>query len=224
MTWTKSLDRSAAFESVNAVRLTASIFGAYAGLLGVEHGFLEMLHGNVAPNSLRIMASPFELPFPFGHEPAMTLIPSFLVTGIAAIVAGLAIVVWSTAFVQRKHGAVVLFWLSIALLLVGGGFGPVSLLIVACVAASRIGEPLTWWRRCLPEVLRGLLAKLWPWALGGALLWVPGEFAMGQILHLKNDQRQILSNLNLMLSYPMLVLFALTLIAGFGHEINEGRE
>jgi hypothetical protein len=60
--------------------------------------------------------------------------------------------------------------------------------------------------------------------LAGALLWVPGEFAMGQILHLKNDQRQILLNLNLMLSYPMLVLFALTLVAGFGHEINKGRE
>lgn len=223
MTRTKSIDRSATGESVNAVRLTASIFGVYAGLLGTEHGFFETLQGNVAPKSLRIMASPFELPFPFGHEPAMTLIPNFLVTGIAAIVAGLGIIVWSTAFVQRKHGAGVLFLLSIVLLLVGGGFGPISLLMVACIAASRIDKPLVWWRGCLPDGLRTLLAKMWGWFLVFALFYVPLEFAIGQLLDMKNDHRQTLTNVNLMLTYPMLGLFALTLIAGFAYEIETRR-
>lgn len=220
----KSLDRGATVESVDSVRLTATIFGVYAGLLGMEHGLFETLQGNVAPKSFRIMASPFELPFPFGHEPAMTLIPNFLFTGIAAIIAGLAIVVWSTAFVQRKHGAAALLLLSIILLLVGGGFGPISLLIVACIAASRIGKPLAWWRICLPAGLRKFLAKMWGWFLVLALFYVPAEFAIGQLLDIRNDHRQTLTNVNLMLTYPMLGLFALTLIAGFAHEIERRRE
>jgi len=220
----KSLDQNAAVENVSRLRLTASIFGVYAGLLGIEHGFFETLQGNVAPKSIRIMASPLELPFPFGHEPAMTLIPNFLVTGIAAIVSGLAIIAWSTAFLQRRHGAVVLLLLSVILLLVGGGFGPISLLIVACTAASRIGKPLAWWRICLPAGLRDVLAKLWGWFLVIALFYVPAEFFIGQLLDIKNDHRQTLTNVNLMLTYPMLVFFALTVIAGFASEIKRRLE
>jgi hypothetical protein len=221
---TNTQDRIAAGRSVNAVRATTAAFGVYAGLLGIEHGFLETLHGNVATKGLKIMAADFELPFPFGHEPAMTVIPNFLVTGVAAMMVGLAILVWSAGFVQRKHGALVLLLLSIALLLLGGGFGPISLMIVACMAAAMIGSPLTWWRVYLPDALRRFLAAIWLWSLGGALLWVPGEFVAGQILGLKNDHRQILTNLNLMLSYPMLALFVLTLITGFAHEAERHRE
>ena len=169
-------------------------------------------------------AGSFELPFPFGHEPAMTLIPNFLVTGIAALIAGLAIVIWSAAFVQQKHGAAVLFLLSVFLLLVGGGFGPISLLIVACVAACGIEMPMTWLRRCMPASSLSILAGLWPWFLAAALLYVPGEFVLGQILYLKNDHRQTLTNLNLMLTYPMLGLFVLTLITGLAHETDRRGE
>jgi hypothetical protein len=190
----------------------------------MEHGFFETLQGNVAPKGPRIMAAGFELPFPFGHEPAMTLISNFLITGIAAMLVGLAIVVWSAAFVQRRQGAPALLPLSILLLLVGGGFGPISLLIVACIAATGIGKPLTWWWTRMPSGARRFLARSWLWFLIAALLWVPGEFVAGQIFQLKNDHRQIPTNLNLMLSYPMLGLFALTLIAGFAHEAERGRE
>ena len=89
-------------QNIDAVKATASVFGVYGGLLGVEHGYFETLQGNVVPGSLKILASTRELPFPFGHEPAMTVIPSFLVTGILAIAVGLTIVAWSAAFLQRS--------------------------------------------------------------------------------------------------------------------------
>jgi len=210
---------------LDAVRMTASAFGVYAGLLGMEHGYFETLQGNVAPEGLKILAvSPWELPFPFGHEPAMTVLPNLLVTGIVAMIVGLGIVLWSAAFVQSRHGGAGLFLLSILLLLCGGGFGPISLLIVACIAASRIGKPRTRARTDLPNGRMRLPEKLWPWSFAGALLWVPAEFVAGQILHLKNDHRQILTNMNLMLSYPMLGLFVLTLVAGFAREIESRSE
>jgi len=207
--------------NIRAVKATAAVFGVYAGILGLEHGYFETLQGNVVPKGLKILAvSPFELPFPFGHEPAMTIIPSFLLTGIAAIVVGLTIILWSAAFIQTKHGAAVLFLLSVVLLLVGGGFGPISLLIVACIGASRIDRPLTWWRSHLPANLRRVIARSWIWWFAAALLWVPAEFAAGRILNLKNDHSQTLSNLNLMLSYPLLGFFALSLLTSFAHEIQ----
>lgn len=225
MTQPNPQDRVIPGHNVNSIRATASVFGGYAGLLGMEHGYFETLQGNTAPKGLKILAvSPSELPFPFGHEPAMTLIPNFLATGIAAMIVGLAVILWSAAFVQRKHGSAILLLLSVLLLLTGGGFGPISLLLVACIAASQIDKPLTRWRTHLPDGLRRVLASLWFWSFACALLWVPAEFILGQVLHWKNDHRQTLSNLNLMLSYPMLGLFALSLIAGFAHEIQRQSE
>jgi hypothetical protein len=174
------------------------------------------------PKGLKILAvSPSELPFPFGHEPAMTVIPSFLATGILAIIVGLAIILWSTAFIHKKHGATVLILLSVLLLLVGGGFGPMSLLITACIGATRINKPLTLWRSHLPSCPGRVLAKTWPWWFAAALLWVPAEFVVGQLFDLKNDHSQTLTNLNLMLSYPMLAFFALSLIAALASEIQK---
>jgi hypothetical protein len=207
--------------SIDAVKATTAGFGVYAGLLGIEHGCFETLQGNAVPKGLKILAvSPSELPFPFGHEPAMTVVPSFLVTGILAIAVGLSIILWSAAFLHSRHGAAVLFLLSALLLLFGGGFGPISLLITACIGATKINKPLTWWRSHFPVALRRTLANLWPWFFAAALLWVPAELAAGQLFDLKNDHRQTLTNLNLMLSYPMLAFFALSLIAGFARELQ----
>ncbi|HVN94621.1 MAG TPA: hypothetical protein VMT38_13055 [Terracidiphilus sp.] len=202
----------------NALGWTAAVYGIYAGMLGVEHGFFETLQGNRAPAHVRIFAASWELPFPFGHEPAMTLIPNYMATGIAAMLCGLAICVWSSRFMRGKRGAAVLALLSVVLLLVGGGFGPISLLIVSCIAASCIGMPLKKRQSLSPFGLVHALARAWPWILLASLLWVPLEFAFGQFFHLQNDHRQSLSNLNLLLSYPMLCLFVLTLASSLAQE------
>jgi hypothetical protein len=198
------------------LRVTASAFGVYAGLLGMEHGFFETLQGNVVPQSVRIRAvSPWELPFPFGHEPALTLVPNLLLTGILAMIVGLLIITWSTAFIQKKGGAVVLVLLSLVLFLVGGGFGPMSLLIPASLAAAGINRPFTWWRVHLSANGRQLLARPWPWCFVVALLYVPFEFVVGYIFGVKND-----AQLNLVLCYPLVAFFVLTLITGLACEIR----
>src|SRR5260370_39616768 len=100
-----------------------------------------------------------------GCEPAMTIIPTFFVTGVLAIIVSLLVLLWAAAFVQWKHGGLVLILLSIIQLLVGGGFVPVALGIIAGVAATRIHAPFTWWRRPLSVYTQRFLAMLWPWPL-----------------------------------------------------------
>ena len=201
---------------IGALRVTASVFGVYAGLLGMEHGYFETLQRNVVPTGARIRASSSELPFPFGHEPAMTIVPNFLATGILAMMFGLLILIWAAVFVEKKNGGVVLFLLSIILFLVGGGFGPITLLITASIATAGINKSLPWWRFHLSANLQRFLVMLWPWSFVAALLWVPIEFIVGYTFGVKNDP-----HLNLLLCYPLLGLFVLTLMTGFAWEIHK---
>lgn len=65
----------------------ATALGVAAGLLGLERGYFETLQGNVAPNAVMISAiGPPCQPATAWHacEPALTLIPGFLVTVVLA--------------------------------------------------------------------------------------------------------------------------------------------
>ena len=150
----------------NATKVTVSMLGVLTGIAGSEHGIGEVLQGNVAPDWVAILSWPDSEPFSvLGGEPAMTVVPNLLLTGILAIVFSLTFLVWATMFVQRKNGGVVLILLSITQLLVGGGLAPITIGIIAGVAGTRINAPLTWWRAHLSVNSRRFLAKLWPWSL-----------------------------------------------------------
>ncbi len=107
---------------------------------GVEHGVGEILQGPVAPAGLAIESWPdvkaFEI---LGGEPALTVIPNLLVSGVLAVIVALTLGIWSVMFVERRYGGLVLISLSVLLLLVGGGFGPVLMGIILGIAATRIG-------------------------------------------------------------------------------------
>ena len=150
----------------NATRVTVSIIGAIVGLMGIEHGIGEALQGNIAPSGLVISSWPGSEFFRIlAGEPAMTVVPNLLVTGILAIFVSMMFLVWTTVFVERKNAGLVLILLSIVMLLVGGGFGPPMLGIIVGAAATRINAPLTWWRAHLSVSLRRFLGQLWPWSL-----------------------------------------------------------
>jgi len=121
---------------MSKTRAAASIIGIFAGLGGASHGPGEILQGNIAPSGIVIEAWP-ELTVLRG-EPAMTIIPNFLVTGVLTIIFGLIVAVWSAKFVQRKNGGLVLVLLSIIMLLVGGGLFPPVFGVVAGIIGTRI--------------------------------------------------------------------------------------
>jgi hypothetical protein len=111
---------------ISATRIVASLVGIDVGLLGIEHGFFEMLQGNVATGSLLINAIGPQAGVA-GSEPALTMIPNFLATGAIAIIVSILVIIWSATFVQKKNGGLALILLSILQLLVGGGLAPISL-------------------------------------------------------------------------------------------------
>jgi hypothetical protein len=138
------------------------------------HGYFEILQGNAPTGGLIINAiGEQHRMWPHGSEPAFTLLPTFLVSGMAAIWVSLAIVIWSVGFIHTQHGATVFLLLFVLLSLVGGGIGHMFLFAPGWAFATRINQPLTWWRKVLPEGGRGVLAALWPWlTAAGSLLYL----------------------------------------------------
>jgi hypothetical protein len=118
----------------------ASVLGILAGVSGASHGPGEILQGNIVPSGIMIEAWPGLTSL--GGEPAMTIVPSFLVTGVLAIIFSLIVAVWAAAFVQRKNGGLVLILLSIIMLLVGGGVIPPGFGVIAGMIGTRIKQPL----------------------------------------------------------------------------------
>ena len=202
----------------NATRITVSTFGALAGLMGIEHGIGDVLQGNASPDGMMILSwSDSGLFRILAGEPAMTIIPNFLITGILAILLSLVFLVWATMFVQRKHGGLVLILLSIAMLLVGGGFGPPMLGIIVGVTGTRIGAPLTWWRARLSIGSRRFLGKLWPWSFGASLVaWLllfPGSILLDYFFGVSNPELVIS-----IFFFSALGLLLLTVFAGLAHD------
>jgi len=161
-----------------ATKAVATCLGVAAGIAGLEHGYYEILQGSTRPDGIMIvsMGSPC-VPEEIWNscEPAMTIIPNFLHTGILAILVGFTMIIWSVGFVQRKHGGLVLILLSIALLLFGGGLFPPLIGLIGGTAGTKINKPIN----RVPGNFPHLAAKLWPWPLVVLMTWLLGQFVVG---------------------------------------------
>ncbi len=173
---------------VNAGHIVATTFGILSGIGGLLHGIGEVLQGNVRASGIFIPSwTQGPLAVHMGGDPAITLIPNMVVTGILTLLVSLAVIIWSAAFVQRKHGGRILLLLTFALLLVGGGVGPPVVGLLAGVAGTTINAPHSWWRTHLTPGIKDALAAAFPWvfgisALNGIFLFVwhiIGVFLLG---------------------------------------------
>ena len=150
-----------------ATKIIVSTIGVILGISGIDHGIFEILQGNQPTEGLIINAiGPDHIMWEHGGESAFTILPTFLLTGILALLAGIAMIVWTVRYIDRKRGPLAFFLLNILLFLFGGGVAaPILIYPAAGFAATRIHKPLTWWHKILPERARPTLAKLWPYTL-----------------------------------------------------------
>jgi hypothetical protein len=204
-----------------ATRITVAVLGILVGLAGIDHGFFETLQGNVRPDSVMIEAiGPVQRFWQYGTETALTIIPSFLISGILSIVIGVMVMIWALAFVHRRYGAVILLLLTIGLFLVGGGFAPIFLSILASYAATRINKPLRWWRAHLPAILRSFLARLWPPSLVAlvVLFVVTVEIAILGYPLLRLFTPETTFSIQFTFGYIMLGFVLLSILSGFAQD------
>jgi hypothetical protein len=194
-----------------ATRIVAASLGIAAGIAGLEHGYFEILQANTRPAGLMIasMGPPCDPAVVWNTcEPALTIIPNFLITGIVSVIIGLFILVWSAAFMQRKHGGLVLMLLSVALLLFGGGIFPPLIGLIGGAAGTQINRPLAE----EPGKVTRWAAKLWPWPLVILLAWLLGQFAVGYFF---NDFLVSFMGVGLLL---ILTLLPLSVYVAYAHD------
>ncbi len=153
-----------------AAKIT-SVLGITFAIAGIHHGFFETLQGNKPTESFAIRSiGPEQLMWEHGTDDAVTIIPNFLMTGIAAIAVSLIIIVWSVSFIQRRHGPLVFLLLFVMLTLVGGGIGHIIFFLTTWAYATRIGKPLRWWRRILSGKFGRVISPVWLYSLSFASL------------------------------------------------------
>jgi hypothetical protein len=150
-----------------ATRTIVSTIGVILGISGLNHGFFEILQGNRPTDGLLIDAiGPDHIMWEHGGETAFTILPNFLLTGILAVLLGIAMIVWSVRFIDGRRGPLVFLLLNASLFLFGGGVAaPILFYPAAGIAATHIHKPLEWWRKALSARIRPVFARLWPYTL-----------------------------------------------------------
>jgi hypothetical protein len=210
-----------------ATRVVASTMGVLVGVGSIDHGLLECLQGFRPTPGLIVNALGAGYRWTAwtqGGEGAFTLVPNFLVSGIAATLLGLSMIVWSLRFMPRAHGATVFLVLGVASFLTGGGLAQIVLFTLVWGIATRIGASLAFWRWLIPSPFRPVLGRLWPWTLGVATLlfvvaleiaifgYVPGVTEQTELLHICWKFLAV-----------ALALYLLSVVSGFASDIGARR-
>ena len=216
-------DNRSFFDDLNATRVIATSIGVFFGLFSaVNHGFFEVLQGSKPTGGLLIDAIGEAQRFwPLGGEPAFTLIPNFMITGIASMIVGMAVAIWSIWFLPTRHGRTVFLGLFILSFLVGGGIGQVFFFIPAWAFATRMNKPLTWWRKVLPRSTWSFLSRLWivTLVLAGVVMLIGLEMAIfGFFPGLTNPTS--IQDTAMLFVFSAAILCVVSFIAGFGHDLG----
>ena len=200
-----------------ATTLLYSTLGILAGIMGIEHGIGEVLEGYRPTESVFILSWPgsefFEI---MAGEPAMTIVPNYLITGLLAILFSCVFLVVLTKPSLDGKAITILFVVLILMLLVGGGFGPPILGTIAALIALKRNSPLKRWSK-LPSKLHDVLGMLWPWSFGlcllGWLMLFPGAALITFFTGMDDA---------LLMVIPILIAFGfipITLLLGFSRDI-----
>jgi hypothetical protein len=205
-----------------SLRNLAAVCGGLAGVGGLTHGVGEVLQGSGPPGGLVFDSwAEGRIASNLGGEPAMTLVPDLLLTGTLTIIVSLAVALWAVAFVGRRHGGTGLVLLSLLMLLVGGGFGPPVLGMLAGLAAGGAHAPRRRWARRLGGRPARVLASLWLglfwFCLLNAIFLVVGSLVLAGALGLAAPDLFVYSLFLVVASMPIATL------AGIAYDVRYAR-
>lgn len=149
--------------SINrTIWITTAVMGVTLAVAGFHHGLFEALQGNRPTPGLGIHSiGPEHVRWAYGTDDAITILPNFLVTGVAAMAVSLGIMVWSLFGLTTPRGPLVLLGLFVLLTLVGGGIGHIPFFVAVWAYSTRMSGELPWWRRRLRGRTRVALSRAW---------------------------------------------------------------
>ena len=100
------------------VWITSVVLGTTLASGGFHHGLFGTLQGNRPTPGFAIQSiGPEHVRWEYGTDDPITLIPNFLLTGVAAMALSLAIVAWSALGLLRRRGPSVFLGLFVLLTL-----------------------------------------------------------------------------------------------------------
>lgn len=206
---------------VATMRNLAATVGVSAGVGGLVHGIGELLQGSGPPRGVVFDSwTQGRIATNLGGEPALTIIPDLLATGVLATVASAAVALWATLFLDRRFAAAGLALLSVLLLLLGGGFGPPVLGLLAALVASGSHRGRhrshSWVRDRLGRVLAAMWSPLFWLCLTDAVFLVLGSVVTGVVLNLDISAAFVYALFLAVLAMPIAT------IAGMAHDIAVG--
>jgi hypothetical protein len=197
-----------AVQGIVSMRVLAAVCGTLAGVGGLVHGVGEMVQGGAAPTGI-VFDSWVDGPIArnLGGEPAMTVVPSLLITGVLTLVVSSALIVWSVRALDRRRAGTGLVLLSATMVLVGGGFGPPILGMLAGLVAGGAHTPVTQWAGRLSGRAGQALAAIWPtmfWVCAvNVVFLVLGSLVIGGLLGLAVPDLFVASLFLAVLSMPL---------------------
>jgi hypothetical protein len=211
-----------AFFNWPATRINVAAVGVLFGIGGMNHGLFEFLQGNKPTDGLIIQAiGPEQRFWVHGTEEAFTIIPNFMLTGLAAMLVGLLIIIWSLFFIERKHGATVFLGLFILLFLVGGGIGQIVFFVPTWAFATRLNKPLTGWRKILPRRSWDFLSWVWLVTLILFIVTILLGLEMAVFGYFPGlTDPDVILNTTLLIVLSSAIFNIISFIAGFGHELR----
>jgi len=202
---------------LKSTRILVTTLGILTGIMGIEHGIGEARQGLRPVNGVFILSWP-DSPFfaIMSGEPAMTIFPTCLLTGLFAILFSCLLLVVLLVFIHKQFFIPVLLVLIILMLLSGAGFGPPLLGIIMILIALKLKSPLKVWRK-LPAGLHSALALLWPWAFGICLAaWMMLFPGAALVVHFTGCNNALLMIIPICLAFG---LIPVTLLTGFSRDI-----
>jgi len=207
-----------------ATRVIASTLGVLVGIGSMDHGMLEIMQGNHPTSGLIVNALGAGYRWTVwkeGGEPAFTLVPNFLLTGVLATLIGVAIIIWSLRFLNRPHGPAIFLLLSVASFLTGGGVAQVVLFTMNWAAATRIRASLGFWDWLIPPRVRDVLGRWWRWTVVTATLFFVAALEMATVGYVPGvtEPTRIL-HICWTLVLAAIALFLVSFISGFAHDLQ----
>jgi len=156
------MNTTAPFQLNPFTRFTAVYLTTLTSFAGIFHGIFEVLQGDKLIDTFFIQSIGPEHQRWLNGEEAFSILPSYLTTGITAIVISLFIIWWGFKKLHTIYGPGILAVAVVLLILVGGGIVHMLYFIPVLIFSGRIRNKISWRKNKPEDKSRRFLVKAWP--------------------------------------------------------------